>query len=144
MMKLNDPKKLWSRAIYRWPKVDQVPRVCPRGPGKSFPMGNNLLSPQGKKEIPKLHHAPLGSSRFPGDRPTGSRRYIWCPIDIFSEKSILHLLAVTSNTACYWLLPFLAVSLACTTDDIRFLRVAWKFQVCAPLTPVVWTMIVFL
>ena len=54
--------------------------------------------------------------------------------DIFSEKSILYLLPVISNTACYCVLQlitacyFLAVrycvlrlvtvSLACTTDDI--------------------------
>ena len=139
-MKLNDPKKLWSRAIYHWPKLDQIPWVCPRGLAKSFPIVNNLLSPQGKKGNTKTGPCPLGFNSDPRGSAHGKETIHLMP-DIFSEKSILWfvtrnkqyrlLLCVTAYyglllsccsllcvTACYWLLPFLTVSLACTTDDI--------------------------
>ena len=49
-MKSNGMKKLWSRAIYCWPKLDQIPCVCFCGPAKSFPKLNNYTLPRGKKK----------------------------------------------------------------------------------------------
>ena len=116
-----------------------------------------LAFPAGKKGNTKPVPCPLGFKSVPRGSTHGKQTIHLMP-NIFSEKSILPLLPVASNTACYWLLlcvtayyglllsccsllcvttccwllPFLPVSLACTTDDIGVL-----LPVCAPLTPVV-------
>ena len=76
-----------SRAIYRWSKLDQIPWVCPRGPAKSFPIVNNLLSLQGKRENTKTVPCPLGFKSVPrrsthGEaNDTSDARYILRVID---------------------------------------------------------------
>ena len=64
-----DGKKLWSGAIYRWPRLEQIPWVSPSGPAKSFPKLNNFPPPRVKntKTVP----FPLGSRGVPGG---GQRR----------------------------------------------------------------------
>ena len=51
-------RKLCSRAIFRWPNLEQIPWLFPRGPAKSFPKLNNSHPLREKKEIPKLYHCP--------------------------------------------------------------------------------------
>ena len=134
-----------------------------------FPWSSEVVSdskqlafPGGKKGKTKTVPCPLGFKSVPRGSTRGKQTIHLMP-DIFSEKSLLYLLPITSNTACYWLLlcvtayyglllacfsllcvkacywllPFPTVSLACTTDDIGGLRAACKLPVSAPLTPVV-------
>ena len=56
-------RKLWSRAIFRWPNLEQIPWLFPRGPAKSFPKLNNSHPLREKKEYQNCTIAP----GFPGD-----------------------------------------------------------------------------
>ena len=53
-------KKSWCRAIYRWPKLEQIhiPWMCPRGPAKSFPGLRYCPPPRGKKNYQRCTTPP--------------------------------------------------------------------------------------
>lgn len=73
-MKQSPSKKPWSRAIYPWPKLEQIPCVCPCDPAESFAKLNNYPTPREKKKyqnctiLPGFPWVPRGC---PGGRPTG-------------------------------------------------------------------------
>ena len=66
-LKNQNERKLWSRAIFRWPNLEQIPWLFPRGPAKSFPKLNNSPPLREKKRNIKTVPFPRGSLR---GRPT--------------------------------------------------------------------------